>query len=201
MDDAACRAVPGLRRDAAQASARASRASCPTRRTRRPTATRGRGGQRQAVPRALRRAGPSGVEHRRRDSRPIPTACGTPPRCMRCIEAEMLRHGRRALAGACWMRPAFPARRCRTSQQMLAHEQTRALGILQQVPGCQHSDDRAAASSFDGQRPTPRSSSPALGADTADIFSSHEGPRMSEFPEYATLAARAHRRPCPASSR
>jgi crotonobetainyl-CoA:carnitine CoA-transferase CaiB-like acyl-CoA transferase len=54
-------------------------------------------------------------------------------------------------------------------QQMLAHEQTRALGILQAVPGASIAL-MGLPLSFDGQRPRPRSASPALGADTEALL-------------------------------
>ncbi|MGE0310514.1 MAG: CaiB/BaiF CoA transferase family protein [Lautropia sp.] len=50
-------------------------------------------------------------------------------------------------------------------RQMLEHEQTRALGILQAVPGSSI-PLIGLPISFDGSRSAPRSASPALGADT-----------------------------------
>ncbi|MET4577155.1 CaiB/BaiF CoA transferase family protein [Ottowia thiooxydans] len=54
-------------------------------------------------------------------------------------------------------------------QQMLEHEQTQALGILQQVPGSSI-PLIGLPLSFDGKRPQSRGASPALGADTDRLF-------------------------------
>ncbi|MFA5679730.1 MAG: CoA transferase [Hydrogenophaga sp.] len=50
-------------------------------------------------------------------------------------------------------------------RQMLDHEQTRALGLVQQVPGASIPMIGLPVS-FDGRRPQPQGPSPALGADT-----------------------------------
>lgn len=54
-------------------------------------------------------------------------------------------------------------------KQMLEHEQTRALGILQQVRGASI-PFIGLPISFDGQRPQSRTPSPALGADTERLL-------------------------------
>jgi len=54
-------------------------------------------------------------------------------------------------------------------QQMLEHEQTRALGIVQPVPGSSAALIGLPIS-FDGQRPQPRSAAPALGAHTHEVL-------------------------------
>ena len=54
-------------------------------------------------------------------------------------------------------------------RQMLDHEQTRALGIVQQVPGVSI-PMIGLPISFEGRRPQPLGPSPALGADTADFL-------------------------------
>ncbi len=53
--------------------------------------------------------------------------------------------------------------------QMLGHEQLRALGLLQTVPGSSV-PLIGLPISFDGKRPVPRSASPALGAHTAEVL-------------------------------
>jgi crotonobetainyl-CoA:carnitine CoA-transferase CaiB-like acyl-CoA transferase len=53
--------------------------------------------------------------------------------------------------------------------QMLGHEQLRALGLLQTVPGSSV-PLIGLPISFDGERPVPRSASPALGAHTAEVL-------------------------------
>lgn len=55
-----------------------------------------------------------------------------------------------------------------TISEMLANEQTRALGILQSVPGAA-SDLVGLPISFDGKRPPLRSAPPALGQHTAQV--------------------------------
>lgn len=55
--------------------------------------------------------------------------------------------------------------------EMLEHEQTRALGILQQVPGASI-PLIGLPISFDGERPQPQGASPALGVDTDRILGS-----------------------------
>lgn len=54
-------------------------------------------------------------------------------------------------------------------QQMLEHEQTKELGILQQIPGASI-PLIGLPLSFDGQRPQSRAASPALGADTEHLL-------------------------------
>lgn len=61
-------------------------------------------------------------------------------------------------------------------QQMLEHEQTEALGILQEVPGASI-PLIGLPLSFDGQRPQSRTASPALGADTERLL--HPTPAAS----------------------
>ena len=53
--------------------------------------------------------------------------------------------------------------------QMLAHEQLKALGLLQQVPGSSI-PLIGLPLSFDGKRPAPGSAAPSLGAHTKDIL-------------------------------
>ncbi len=53
--------------------------------------------------------------------------------------------------------------------QMLEHDQTKALGLLQPVPGSSK-PLIGLPISFDGERPLPRSASPALGAHTKEIL-------------------------------
>ena len=53
--------------------------------------------------------------------------------------------------------------------QMLGHEQLRALGLLQPVPGSSV-PLIGLPISFDGERPLPRSASPALGRHTAEVL-------------------------------
>ena len=55
-------------------------------------------------------------------------------------------------------------------QQMLENEQTKALGIVQEVPGVSI-PLMGLPVSFDGQRPPPRAAAPSLGADTSHILS------------------------------
>jgi crotonobetainyl-CoA:carnitine CoA-transferase CaiB-like acyl-CoA transferase len=59
-------------------------------------------------------------------------------------------------------------------QQMLAHPQTAALGIVQPLPGASIAAIGLPIS-FDGERPQPRAAAPVLGADTARLI----GPRES----------------------
>ena len=54
-------------------------------------------------------------------------------------------------------------------KQMLEHEQIRALGLLQAVPGSSKPLIGIPVS-FDGRRPLPRGASPALGVHTAEIL-------------------------------
>jgi crotonobetainyl-CoA:carnitine CoA-transferase CaiB-like acyl-CoA transferase len=53
--------------------------------------------------------------------------------------------------------------------QMLAHDQTKALGLLQPVPGSSQ-PLLGLPISFDGERPLPRAASPALGAHTKEVL-------------------------------
>lgn len=84
------------------------------------------------------------------------------------IEPEMLRHG-----NAEWQRridaEGVPCAPVQNARQMLEHEQTRALGLLQQVPGSSIPIIGLPVS-INGRRPEPRSAPPALGADTAEVF-------------------------------
>ena len=84
------------------------------------------------------------------------------------IEREMLR-----LPNDAWLKKldaeGVPCAPVQNTQQMLEHEQTRALGMLQEVPGASI-PIIGLPISFDGQRPRPRSAAPKLGADTHDIF-------------------------------
>lgn len=85
------------------------------------------------------------------------------------IEAEMLRH-----TSVEWVRQldaaGVPCAPVQNVQQMVAHAQTQALGIIQPVPGASI-PMMGLPISFDGQRPQPRHASPALGADTEAVFS------------------------------
>lgn len=54
-------------------------------------------------------------------------------------------------------------------KQMLSHPQMQALGLLQPVPGSSQ-PLIGLPISFDGQRPQPRSASPALGAHTKEVL-------------------------------
>ncbi len=56
--------------------------------------------------------------------------------------------------------------------EMLAHPQTVALGIYQEVPGCS-APLVGLPMSFDGERPRPRSAAPKLGADTDAILGAY----------------------------
>ena len=53
--------------------------------------------------------------------------------------------------------------------QMLTHEQTRALGLLQPVPGSS-TPLIGCPISFDGERPQPRGAAPALGTHTREVL-------------------------------
>jgi len=84
------------------------------------------------------------------------------------IEVRMLQHGNdhwTALLDAAGV-PCAPVQNVR---QMMEHAQTRALGIVQAVPGASI-PMIGLPISFDGQRPAPRSAAPALGADTATLL-------------------------------
>ncbi|WP_144633853.1 CaiB/BaiF CoA transferase family protein [Bordetella genomosp. 13] len=59
--------------------------------------------------------------------------------------------------------------------QMLAHPQTEALGLVQRVPGTEM-DFIGLPLSFDGQRPQPRSRPPALGEHTKALLGAYAAP-------------------------
>jgi crotonobetainyl-CoA:carnitine CoA-transferase CaiB-like acyl-CoA transferase len=84
------------------------------------------------------------------------------------IEPEMLR-----LGNAEWQKridaEGVPCAPVQNAKQMLEHEQTRALGMLQDVPGSSI-PIIGLPLSINGRRPQPRSASPALGADNASVF-------------------------------
>ena len=63
--------------------------------------------------------------------------------------------------------------------EMLAHEQTEALGIYQEVPGSS-SRLMGLPISFDGQRSLPHSAAPALGADTDMVLKRCSAPAEGE---------------------
>ncbi len=90
------------------------------------------------------------------------------------IEARLLEHG-----NAHWTTlldaAGVPCAPVQNVQQMLEHEQTQALGILQNVPGA-CIPMIGLPVSFDGHRPQPRSASPALGADTDELLPSLKSP-------------------------
>ena len=84
------------------------------------------------------------------------------------IDAEMAKRGNAewiaALDGA-----GVPCAPVQDVAQMLEHEQTRALGLLQQAPGSSK-PLVGLPISFDGQRPLPRAASPALGQHTSEVL-------------------------------
>jgi crotonobetainyl-CoA:carnitine CoA-transferase CaiB-like acyl-CoA transferase len=84
------------------------------------------------------------------------------------IEPEMLRY-----ETAHWMalleEAGVPCAPVQTVQQMLEHEQTQALDIVQPVPGSS-TPLIGLPISFDGLRSQPRSAAPALGADTEALL-------------------------------
>lgn len=88
------------------------------------------------------------------------------------IEAEMLR-----LGNAEWVRlldaQGVPCAPVQNARQMIEHPQTRAMGIVQSVPGSSI-EHIGLPISFDGQRPQPRSTAPALGADTESVLSTRK---------------------------
>ncbi|MCP5368695.1 MAG: CoA transferase [Hyphomicrobiales bacterium] len=57
-----------------------------------------------------------------------------------------------------------------TIPEALAHEQTRALGIVQEPPGEHPFRQVGLPISVDGQRPPIRTAAPGLGADTGEVF-------------------------------
>ena len=67
-------------------------------------------------------------------------------------------------------RAGVPCAPIQNVKQLLEHEQLHGLGMLQAVPGASI-PFMGLPVSFDGQRATPRSASPALGADTETILS------------------------------
>jgi crotonobetainyl-CoA:carnitine CoA-transferase CaiB-like acyl-CoA transferase len=89
------------------------------------------------------------------------------------IEARMLTRG-----SADWMArleaARVPCAPVQDVQQMLAHPQTAALGILQAVPGASIAAIGLPIS-FDGARPEPHAAAPRLGADTARILGTPAG--------------------------
>jgi crotonobetainyl-CoA:carnitine CoA-transferase CaiB-like acyl-CoA transferase len=88
------------------------------------------------------------------------------------IEAEMLKRG-----NAQWQElldaRGVPCAPVQNAKQMLEHEQTRALGMVQQVPGSRIPLIGLPVS-FDGQRPQPRHAAHALGADTDAVHAAVE---------------------------
>jgi crotonobetainyl-CoA:carnitine CoA-transferase CaiB-like acyl-CoA transferase len=91
------------------------------------------------------------------------------------IDERMASHGN-AHWGALLDAAGVPCAPVQNVQQMLEHPQTHALGMLQPVPGSSIPMIGLPVS-FDGMRPTPRSSSPALGADTEALMRS---PKLDE---------------------
>jgi crotonobetainyl-CoA:carnitine CoA-transferase CaiB-like acyl-CoA transferase len=88
------------------------------------------------------------------------------------IEAQLALHGN-AHWSALLEAAGVPCAPVQNVQQMLDHEQTRALGVLQAVPGASI-PMIGLPISFDGQRAQPRSAAPALGADTRRVFPNPE---------------------------
>ena len=84
------------------------------------------------------------------------------------IEAQLVLHGN-AHWSALLEAAGVPCAPVQNVQQMLDHEQTRALGVLQAVPGASI-PMIGLPISFDGRRAQPRSAAPALGADTRNVF-------------------------------
>ena len=84
------------------------------------------------------------------------------------IEAQLVLHGN-AHWSALLEAAGVPCAPVQNGQQMLDHEQTRALGVLQAVPGASI-PMIGLPISFDGRRAQPRSAAPALGADTRNVF-------------------------------
>jgi crotonobetainyl-CoA:carnitine CoA-transferase CaiB-like acyl-CoA transferase len=86
------------------------------------------------------------------------------------IEPQMLRRD-----NAQWIavleEAGVPCAPVQNVQQMLEHEQTQALGILQSVPGSSQ-PLIGLPISFDGARPQPRSAAPTLGADNQAVLGS-----------------------------
>jgi crotonobetainyl-CoA:carnitine CoA-transferase CaiB-like acyl-CoA transferase len=84
------------------------------------------------------------------------------------IEAEMLKRG-----NAEWIAAldavGVPCAPVQNVQQMLEHDQLKALGLLQPVPGSSQ-PLIGLPISFDGKRPLPRTAPPALGAHTKEVL-------------------------------
>ena len=88
------------------------------------------------------------------------------------IEARMALHGN-AHWSALLEAAGVPCAPVQNVQQMLEHEQTRALGVLESVPGASI-PLIGLPISFDGRRAQPRTAAPALGADTRNVFPNPE---------------------------
>lgn len=90
----------------------------------------------------------------------------------RLIEAEMAKRG-----NAEWIalleQAGIPCAPVQNVAQMIAHEQTRALGLMQDVPGSAMKFVGLPVS-FDGTRPPIRSRPPKLGEHTQQIFKTKE---------------------------
>jgi crotonobetainyl-CoA:carnitine CoA-transferase CaiB-like acyl-CoA transferase len=88
------------------------------------------------------------------------------------IEAEML-----PFTNEEWVRrldaQGVPCAPVQNAKQMVENAQTQAMGIMQKIPGSSI-DFIGLPISFDGQRPQPRTSSPALGADTEAVLGAFE---------------------------
>ena len=101
-----------------------------------------------------------------------PTRVQNSPVLYALIEAEMLR-----LSNDAWVRlldaKGVPCAPVQNAKQMIEHPQTRAMGIPQTVAGSSI-ELIGLPISFDGQRPQPRTSSPALGADTEAVLGPFE---------------------------
>lgn len=84
------------------------------------------------------------------------------------IEKEMAKRG-----SAEWVKAldaaGVPCAPVQDVAQMLSHEQLKALGLLQTVPGS-GIPLIGCPISFDGERPVPRTGAPALGADTEGVL-------------------------------
>jgi len=84
------------------------------------------------------------------------------------LDAEMLKKTSAEWA-ALLEQAGVPCAPAQNVKQMLEHEQTAALGLLQPVPGSSK-PLIGLPISFDGARPQPRSAAPALGAHTSEIL-------------------------------
>ena len=84
------------------------------------------------------------------------------------IEAEMAKRGSEAWIAALDA-AGVPCAPVQDVKQMLEHEQTKALGLLQGVPGSSK-PLIGLPISFDGKRPPARSAAPALGAHTKEVL-------------------------------